>query len=311
MLIGLCATGAVAITPFAVTHLVSGRELMGVINAMVVLLGLTIAWYVWFTRNILAGGIALASVYMSGILASMYIGGPSIVYWMYPAMAAAYFFVPLRWAIGINVVAMAAMAPVLGPGLPQLELYRVIATLAVLNVVACLFARRMIEHRELLTSLATRDPLTGSGNRRALETRLREMVALHERRGAAASMLVIDVDFFKRVNDGMGHGRGDGVLVALAEVITERIRLTDGLYRYGGDEFVVLLNETGIEDAARFAEQLRELIERSAQRIGHRLTVSLGVAELADGESEGAWLQRADVALYEAKHSGRNASRVA
>ena len=100
-------------------------------------------------------------------------------------------------------------------------------------------------------------------------------------------------------------------MIKLAETIHERIRLTDGLYRLGGDEFVILLSETGLNDAMHICEQLRELIERSAQDIGHHMTVSIGVAELAKRESEDAWLHRADVALYQAKNGGRNLCRSA
>ena len=99
------------------------------------------------------------------------------------------------------------------------------------------------------------------------------------------------------------------MLAGLAEVIGSRVRLSDGLFRYGGDEFVVLLQNATLQDAAVFAEQLRERIEGAASQFGHRVTVSIGVAELHRGDSEDAWLQRADVALYRAKQAGRNNSQ--
>jgi len=311
VLIGLCVTGTLALLPVVFMHFMAERWVMGSVVGGLILTNVSIAIHVWYTHNLKYTGILFAVAYMGTILAEMYFGGASIVYWAYPAMAVAYFFLPIGWAIVINASVMALMMPMLAPEMPFIDLYRVIASLTVLNIVACLFARRMIDHRELLTSLATRDALTGVGNRRALQSRLRETVALHDRRGGDMSLAILDVDFFKKINDEMGHARGDQVLIKLAETIHERIRLTDGLYRLGGDEFVILLSETGLNDAMHICEQLRELIERSAQDIGHHMTVSIGVAELAKRESEDAWLHRADVALYQAKNGGRNLCRSA
>ncbi len=306
VLIGLCVTGTLALLPVVFMHFMAERWMMGSVVGALIVTNVSIAIHVWHTHKLKYSGVLFAVAYMATILAEMYFGGASIVYWVYPAMAVAYFFLPIGWAIAINAAVMALMMPMLAPEMPFIDLYRIVASLAVLNIVACLFARRMIDHRELLTSLATRDSLTGVGNRRALKTRLREMVALHDRRGGSMSLAILDVDFFKNINDEMGHSRGDQVLIKLAEIIHERIRLTDGLYRFGGDEFVILLNETGLKDAMYTCEQLRELIERSAQDIGHHMTVSIGMAELAKGESADAWLHRADVALYQAKKGGRN-----
>jgi diguanylate cyclase (GGDEF)-like protein len=311
VLLWLAALGLLCLGPFALWHLIAGQWVLGAISILVVMVDAAAALYVWRSRDIRIGGAAFTVGYMLGALGALYVDGASLMYWAYPAMAASYLFVPVRVAIAINALVMMAMIPVLAPALPSMEMYRVAVTLVMVNLIACLFAGRMLEQRDRLTRLATRDTLTGVGNRRALRARMGELIALFKRRGDAMSLLLLDVDFFKKINDELGHVRGDQLLAALAEAIGSRIRLSDGLFRYGGDEFVVLLQNASALDASVFAEQLRERIEASAAQFGQRVTVSIGVAALQAGESEDAWLQRADAALYRAKQAGRNNSQVA
>jgi diguanylate cyclase (GGDEF)-like protein len=158
--------------------------------------------------------------------------------------------------------------------------------------------------------LASRDPLTGVHNRMALDSALDREVDLAQRQEMPLSALVIDIDHFKRFNDDFGHTFGDDVLVAVAQTIASTVRRSDLLFRYGGEEFVVLASHTGQDGAMLLAERIRENIEalqtvrgRSAQT-----SVSIGVACLQTGEDTKHFFERADQALYSAKHNGRNRS---
>jgi diguanylate cyclase (GGDEF)-like protein len=162
------------------------------------------------------------------------------------------------------------------------------------------------DQREQLLRLATRDPLTGVGNRRALEDQLVDVIAARGRDRIEASILMFDLDHFKSINDAHGHEVGDQFLVHITSLIGKRIRATDKLYRVGGEEFVLLLQGDRLEAAAGLAEKLRRLIEDNQPAARGPLTASFGVAELRKGESERSWLRRADEALYEAKRLGRN-----
>lgn len=127
-------------------------------------------------------------------------------------------------------------------------------------------------------------------------------------------MAVLDIDYFKRVNDSFGHKAGDRVLQLVAREMLERLRSTDFIARYGGEEFVVLLPETSVEDALEVVENLRAHIGRlpfhfSGQPV--RVTLSAGLAAFRPGDSETSVFNRADQALYEAKGAGRNQSRTA
>ena len=156
--------------------------------------------------------------------------------------------------------------------------------------------------------LATKDPLTGAGNRRGLDAKLAEVVNSHSRSGTPSSLLLLDLDHFKKVNDLHGHAVGDQILKSITDIINLRIRVTDSLYRIGGEEFVVVLEGADLHQAAHLAEQLRTLVDANELVPDQSVTISLGVAELKEGETGNDWLHRADEALYRAKDAGRNST---
>jgi MerR family transcriptional regulator, light-induced transcriptional regulator len=159
-------------------------------------------------------------------------------------------------------------------------------------------ARQAITYRDL----AYTDPLTGLPNRRAFEDRVAE-----PRPGSEpVALLMVDVDSFKAINDSRGHEAGDRVLARVAKALTDTAREGDFIARFGGDEFAALLPATGIADAHRLAERLRQAVEASDPE--DPVTVSIGVTTIEGDDLRRALLQ-ADSALYEAKNSGRNATR--
>ncbi len=169
-----------------------------------------------------------------------------------------------------------------------------------------------------LEELSLRDGLTGLLNRRAMAAKLGELHSLSQRYGNEYSVILLDIDHFKLFNDSQGHLQGDSVLEQVGAALQESIRISDSVYRYGGEEFLAALPETDGEKAKRVAERIRSSI--AALKIPHPesptngfLTVSLGVTHVASPESavEGIWedvVERADRALYRAKQEGRNRS---
>jgi diguanylate cyclase (GGDEF)-like protein len=155
------------------------------------------------------------------------------------------------------------------------------------------------------------DPLTGCLNRRALETRLRAEWRQAKRRGSTVAVLAIDLDHFKSINDTRGHPSGDIVLQELAGIMKATVRDTDAVARVGGDEFVIVLPDTGWQGALTFAERMRRKVDDfpfGAASGAISLTISVGVA-LARGTdpiSPEMLLQEADRSLYKAKSGGRN-----
>lgn len=160
--------------------------------------------------------------------------------------------------------------------------------------------------------LASRDPLTGVQNRMALDSSLAREVDLAHRQGLPMSILVIDIDHFKRFNDEFGHAFGDDVLVAVAQSIATTIRRSDLMFRFGGEEFVVLASHTTEEGAKLLAERIRENIAAILTIRGRQteVTASVGVAQLNDNDTAEGLFERADKALYSAKRNGRNRTMV-
>ena len=159
------------------------------------------------------------------------------------------------------------------------------------------------------TQSALRDPLTGAGNRVAMEQTLQREIDMSRRHAQPLSVLMLDIDHFKRVNDDHGHGAGDEVLRAIAASIKAQLRNVDMVFRYGGEEFLILLSNTGREAAAMVGERLRQATQSEEYFADGQLieiTVSLGCSTLLPGESADSLLRRADSALYVAKREGRN-----
>jgi diguanylate cyclase (GGDEF)-like protein len=154
--------------------------------------------------------------------------------------------------------------------------------------------------------IAAKDQLTGLWNRRTFDLRLDQAVARRQRHQGTFSLLLIDMDHFKAVNDAYGHAVGDDVLRQFAQVLHERLRQNDVDARWGGEEFAVLADGAGLEDAFTLAEQIREAVETTVFGGVPRLTISIGLAEHQPGESREQLFGRADQALYEGKRRGRN-----
>jgi len=172
--------------------------------------------------------------------------------------------------------------------------------------------RDVLQTNDFLSAIALADSLTELSNRRALEWELPRQVQAARARGTPLSLLMLDVDYFKQVNDTHGHLVGDRVLQLLAARLRDRLRVQDTAFRYGSEEFVVLLRQTKAQQALAIAERLRRLIGEQPFCINRSLTlnitISLGVACLrAEDDNKGlSFLDRADQNLLHAKASGRN-----
>ena len=155
--------------------------------------------------------------------------------------------------------------------------------------------------------LAATDTLTGLWNRRHFEKAASTDIARCQRYGQISSLVMLDVDHFKKVNDTLGHAAGDQVLIAVAQAVASAARASDTACRWGGEEFVVLTPSIGARSAKHLAERIREVLAGIdlPSPLG-RVTISAGVAQLGPGEMLEAWVGRADAALYRAKSEGRD-----
>jgi two-component system, cell cycle response regulator len=173
----------------------------------------------------------------------------------------------------------------------------------------CRSYKQLRQNYEQSLSLALTDALTGSFNRRYFDHHLPRLMHNAVTSNRSLSLLVVDVDHFKRINDGFGHSAGDTVLKELAARLLFNLRPSDFVTRYGGEEFVVVLPEADSDTAQAIANRLLQLINLTPfmlKDVAHTITISIGVATMRDQETPAALFQRADGATYGAKQAGRN-----
>lgn len=161
------------------------------------------------------------------------------------------------------------------------------------------------EQRQALMKLALTDHLTGLYNRHSLYDIGPRYISNAHRHNIPLSLLVIDLDYFKRINDTKGHATGDLVLQSIANLLVTSCRTEDIAARFGGEEFIMLLVNSNIEDAAKKAEALRSLIAETKPQ-GIDVTTSIGISELIEGDDFDSLFERADQAVYSSKENGRN-----
>jgi len=226
--------------------------------------------------------------------------------WCYPGILLCYFVLPRRFAIAASLLLLAGASPMVLQSLGEEIAVRFAVSLALTIVVIYIITDVIRELQVELLGQAITDPLTGAYNRRQMEYTLDETIERHQRTGAPASLVVIDIDHFKKINDQFGHDAGDRVLKALVLLIKNRSRRLDRLFRMGGEEFVLLLPDTPGNAAMIQAENLRNRIADAGLLKNRPVTVSMGVAECHAEMTQENWIKAADTALYAAKDGGRN-----
>ncbi len=153
------------------------------------------------------------------------------------------------------------------------------------------------------------DPLTGLNNRAAFDKSIEQEIDLATRHGHTLSLMMLDLDRFKQINDNYGHIVGDAVLKSFADCIMECMRSSDIVFRYGGEEFVILLRNTKVAGAKLLAERMRKKVEKMKfdyNNIKLNISVSIGLVEFQEGDDRLKLVERADALLYKAKEGGRN-----
>ena len=270
----------------------------------------------------LAGFITLQCVGFAAMQASLQAGEPGVLrvgYGMFPFVIAVQLAIfPLSWSCALRLaspIALLVAVPVFTGDLDNdPSLWNVLWLLALLLALAAWASSAQLSlMRELLLARrdASHDALTGLFNRRAAAELLSQERARALRQRTPLSVLMFDIDHFKRINDHWGHAAGDGVLLALADALRQELRVNDIGVRHGGEEFLVILPAASAMQAFEAAERIRTEIGRLSIPLDgaiESITVSVGVATFDGLEADGALIARADAALYQAKQSGRNRS---
>lgn len=261
----------------------------------------------WLTGD--AHGPSIFLAYFIGVMATgaVYILGAPGIYWFYPAIVANFFLVDRRRALVIALLSLATVLIGGGVAASLADAASFFVTVLVSALLTYAFAYRTAVQRTQLETLATKDALTGAFNRRSLLDELERARKTRVREQRSYGILVLDLDFFKGINDQHGHAAGDRVLIDFTRLLEHHIRKDDRLFRYGGEEFVVLVRHIAEKNLQLMAEHLRAVTEQQIHTPdGKPVTTSIGGALLCPDESVESWFGRADAALYAAKNAGRN-----
>lgn len=232
---------------------------------------------------------------------------PDVIYlWSYPLVMVYYFLLPHQKAITLNAILVGWSALISYTFMPVEHLARFIVTLSTASVFAYSFSVLVARQNRVLKQQAQTDVLTGLANRRAMETELETELSRLKRYKGTSCLMILDIDHFKSINDSFGHATGDKALNALASIVKQRLRKSDRIFRYGGEEFVIILPNTELQHGVLLAEYFRELVSHSELIDEVSLTISVGVTEMVIGEDWKTCFERADRHLYVAKKQGRN-----
>jgi diguanylate cyclase (GGDEF)-like protein len=294
------------ILPFAVIRASEGAWAHAGLDLVIAAIALAIGGYVWRTGRTEYAAPTLVAVFALTLIVITWVFGTNMLFWAYPVTTATFFLIKPSSALRANVVTFLAIAPqALSLG-DWPEIAGFVAPLAANNVLALVFAAGMRHSRANLRLMAERDALTGIGNRHAFEPALMAALRKHLEQGTPISLLAVDIDHFKRVNDRHGHEAGDRALIEVARLIEYGVRAGDSVFRYGGEELVVIADGAGKEPAGRLAEKIRQRIRRTPIAGIGPIGVSIGVAEVRPDDTPKSWFARADAMLYRAKAEGRN-----
>ncbi len=301
---GVCAV--VSIAPFAALRFSQGQWLAGVVDTLIVLGIVGPSIHAWRGGDLDVAGLCIAVTNTTGALLIVALLGKTGVYWLFPTLLANSFLISPRiaGALALAAVALAQLQPDAFDSLGQR--LTVTTTLLLVSLFAFIFALRTEMQRHALEEIAALDPLTGARNRRAMDEEVSIALNAHQRTGRPVTLAVLDLDHFKRVNDQYGHETGDRLLCTFVDLVRRSTRATDRLFRYGGEEFVLLMEHTDEIGAMRAFANLQRRIHEELRAGGSPVTVSMGAAVLRYGESRDAWFARADAALYRAKQEGRD-----
>lgn len=292
--------------PFIVIRYLQGEYLKAFVDSIIVLAAAMNALYASRTGNVVTPSILASILYTTSTVAVIYLNQAIFVFWLFPAMTANFFLLGPRVAILVNLIMLCAILPIAARMEDYIAGIGIVVAFLFAGSMTYAFARLANQQQAMLETFATQDPLTGLGNRRSMDEEMRHCIDDLKRSQSPASLIVLDLDYFKAINDNHGHREGDDLLVKVAELLAARVRKTDRCFRFGGEEFVVLARNTALPAARVIAEDLREQIERHISSPTGAITASFGCAQLIDSEDIVHWLERADQAMYRAKESGRN-----
>jgi diguanylate cyclase (GGDEF)-like protein len=312
IILSISGASALCIAPFFFIRAFYAEWAIAFLDLFVVLSTASLFAYVYRTSKIHFTRWVLALLCIGIVIGTISLKGVQQIVWIYPGIICIFFLLKPQQSLIITTTMIGLLGVFLWGQLNYIFIVQYIFSTLITLLFSYAFADRMLRQQTRLRELSVKDPLTGAGNRRAMEEAL-----LHITEQASAQkilnpcLILIDLDEFKKVNDQFGHGVGDNILRDFADLVTQTLTKDDHLFRFGGEEFVVISHKRNQENASVLAELLRESIDQHSFDKNLHITISLGIAEYSPDETGFEWLGRADRAMYKAKDAGRNLCCVA
>ena len=228
------------------------------------------------------------------------------IFWCFPAVLAFYFMLPERQAWIANTAFIVIIMPQAWMTLEFALAIRLLVSVTMVSIFSAIFVRVITEQQKTLERQALIDPLTGLLNRTLLHETLEHAIQQNRTLGADMTLIALDIDHFKVINDTLGHSAGDKILRGIGKYLHEHTLGSDKVFRIGGEEFLVVLLKKDLQQGLRMAEELRIAIASLTIPLENSITVSIGVATLQPDEGWDNWMKRCDDNLYRAKNAGRN-----
>jgi len=298
----------VCIAPFSLINFIQGEVYIGVLISMVsanlLYINIRIRRNKTYNSNI-AFAVVMPIAYF--ILYQLVIDRGIIgILWCFPTIVMVNFIMQQRQAMVANILLIIILTPVILSQFDPSLAIRVLACLITVGGLASLFVNIINDQQKKLHQLAITDPLTGLLNRLTLQDSIKLTIDQHSRTLTPMTLVSIDIDHFKLINDKHGHDIGDQVLIQIATLLKNRCRSIDKLYRLGGEEFLFILFSTDLTNAQLFSHSIQQELAEFNFEYGLAPTLSIGLAEIDKEKTWDECLKKADENLYKAKNSGRN-----
>jgi len=295
------------IFPMSMYRFYKGDHVIGMVDLTISLLLLSLSVGIWRRKEIQNIKYLVFGVSCLFMLIIVSVKGINSLMWIFAFVGIGYYTINKMVALVSSILLSLAASVIVIDQITSDFLVSYYPALILLNILLYLGSSKAENQQGLLFELATVDSLTRVKNRLAFNEKIDELSSSILRDKQTVSIMILDIDHFKKINDTFGHAEGDKVLAVFAQLIKKSIRSSDSIYRYGGEEFVVIAYNSNLESAGKLAESIREKVAIFPCLAKYNLTVSIGVTEIPVGNTNSvSWLDRADEALYLSKNRGRN-----
>lgn len=309
----LCLLGTMFLflAPFSIYRLLTGDIVQFAVDATMALIAGISFVQSWRSKKSMALNYVTVLAFLSVVSVLIHFKGMDMVFWVFPSMIGTYFLLASTPAFITNVIFVGGITFLFFDKFTKNDIMNIYPSLLLVCVFGYVLSKRSEFQNNKLNRLASVDALTEVKNRRSFEEKMAETLEQNKRSSIPVCLLLLDLDFFKKINDNYGHKQGDKVLFDFAQRVKLMVRNTDYVYRFGGEEFAIIATNSELKEATLFAETIRETIQHTPSLAKFNMTVSIGVSQIKKADDADSWFRRTDLALYESKTRGRNCVYIA